>query len=120
MNQKINDPPGLNKGDPNKAWCYKTIEIAVLDKVEEFLKKPKKSCDIENTNFNQLDFPINHLMFAFGHFKVSQIYKDQEEFKRLKIHFHAVLGKNEDEVWSLVKIEKVLSFVHDVLFKGIF
>lgn len=43
MSQRVNDPPGFNKGDPNKNWCYETIEIVVLGKTDEFLKSPKKS-----------------------------------------------------------------------------
>ena len=32
-----NDPPGLNKGDPNKIWCYETIEQVVsLGKMDYF------------------------------------------------------------------------------------
>ena len=42
----------LNKGDPNKHWCYETIEIAVLGTNDEFLNVPKKSYDIENSDFN--------------------------------------------------------------------
>lgn len=75
MTQRINNPPGLNKGDPNKAWCYETIEIVVLDRVDEFMKRPKKSYGIENSNFNYLDFPINHLMFAFSQFKLAESFK---------------------------------------------
>lgn len=45
LRQRANDPPALNKGDPNKHWCYETIEIVVLGKNNEFLKKPKKSYD---------------------------------------------------------------------------
>lgn len=37
----------------------------------------------------------------------------------LKIRFHVVLGKSEEEVWLLVNIVKVLSIVPDVLFEGL-
>lgn len=66
MNQRVNDPLGLNKSNPNKAWYYETTVIAVLDQVDEFIKKPKKRYDIKNTNFSQLDFPMNHLVFTFS------------------------------------------------------
>lgn len=105
----------MNNGDPNKAWCYKTIEIVVLDKVDELMKWPNKSYDIENTNFNQLGFSINHLMVAFSQFKFSESFKDKEEFKKLKSRFHAVLGKSKEDVWSLVKIVRIISIVPDVL-----
>lgn len=59
----MNDPPGLNKGDPNKHWCSETIEIAVLGKNDDFLKSIKKSYDTKISKFNQLDFQINHLLF---------------------------------------------------------
>ncbi|XP_052624860.1 uncharacterized protein LOC111905161 [Lactuca sativa] len=39
MNQRVNGPPRLNKVDPNKAWCYETIEIVVLNKVDELMKR---------------------------------------------------------------------------------
>ena len=35
----------------------------------------------------------------------------------MKIRFHAVLAKNPDEVWSLMKIKKVLTIKKDVLFE---
>lgn len=119
LNQRVNDPPSLNKGGTNKAWCYETIEIVVLDNVEEFMKRHKRSYDIENTNFSQPNFPINHLMFAFNQFKLAESFEDKDEYKRLKIRFHVVLGKSEEEVWSLVKIVKVISIVPDVLFQGL-
>ena len=59
LRQQANDPPGLNKVDPNNKWCYETIEIVVIGKNEEFRKMPKMSFAMENSDFNQLDFPIN-------------------------------------------------------------
>ena len=50
--QRANDPPGVNKGDPNKQWCYETIEIVFLGKNDDFMKKTKKSYDVENLEFN--------------------------------------------------------------------
>lgn len=46
----------------------------------------------------------------------AESYKDQLEFKKFKIHFYVVLGKNEEDVWSLVKI---VSITPDALFKVI-
>lgn len=41
MRQRVNDPPGLNKGDPNKVWRYETIESTTFSKDEDFVVKPK-------------------------------------------------------------------------------
>ncbi|CAI9260017.1 unnamed protein product [Lactuca saligna] len=51
LRRRQNDPPGLNKGDPNKHWCYETIEEIVLDtKFDYFCKAPKKSYEIYNSD----------------------------------------------------------------------
>lgn len=64
LRQRRGDPPGLEKGDPTKPYCYETIEQTVsLGNMHDFLKVPKKSHEIENPDFNQLDFPINHMSF---------------------------------------------------------
>lgn len=52
MNQRVNDPSSLNKGDLNKTSCYESIEVVVIDKVDEFMNKPNKIYDIENSDFN--------------------------------------------------------------------
>ncbi|CAI9265735.1 unnamed protein product [Lactuca saligna] len=44
MSQRVNDPLRLNKGDPNKVWCYKIIETIVLDGVDEFMKGKEELC----------------------------------------------------------------------------
>ena len=36
----------------------------------------------------------------------------------MKIHFHAVLGKAPEEVWSLIKIKKVINMKKDVVFES--
>ncbi|CAI9290472.1 unnamed protein product [Lactuca saligna] len=36
----------------------------------------------------------------------------------MKFRFHVVLGKKEEEIWSLVKIVRVLGITKDVLFEG--
>lgn len=62
---------------------------------------------------------MNHMLFVSSQFKIVEKFEDKEEFKRLKIRFHAVLGKNEVEVWSSVKIVKVLSITRENLLEGI-
>lgn len=74
---------------------------------------------IEDTYFNQLDFIVNHSMFTFAQFKLAENYNDPKEFKKLKIPFHAVLGKTEEDVFSLVKIVKIISINLDTLFEGV-
>lgn len=64
LTQIHSDPPGLINGDPKKHWCYETIEkIVSIGKMESFCKVAKKSYDVENSNINQLDFPINHMPY---------------------------------------------------------
>lgn len=94
MRQIQNDPPGFNKGDPKKHGCYETIEkIVSLGKMDDFRKAPKKIYDVENYDFNQLDFPINHMTYISSQYKLVDRLKDNEEYKRLKIRFHVVLEK---------------------------
>lgn len=38
MRMRANDPPSLDKGDPNKVSCYETIEIVAYGKVDAFKK----------------------------------------------------------------------------------
>lgn len=114
MNQRVNDPPGLEKGDPNKTWLYEKIGIIVLEKVEEFFKRAKKSYDTKPLDFNQLDFPINQLMFSFSQFKLAKNFNDQDEYKELKILFHVVHGKSKETFWFFVKIVIVISIIPDV------
>lgn len=58
-------------------------------------------------------------MFIFAQFKITKKYNDPKEFKKLKIHFHEVLGKKQEDVWSLVKIVKIISITLDTLFEGV-
>ena len=83
------------------------------------MKKPKKSYDTENSNFNLLDFLINHLLFIFTQFKLAETFKDKEELKKLKFCFHVVLGRSEEEEWPSMKVIRVVSIVQDVLFESI-
>lgn len=55
----------------------------------------------------------------FPKFKLTESYKDKDEFKKLKILFHVVIRKNKKDMWSLVKIAKIVSIAHDVLFEGV-
>lgn len=81
------------------------------------MKKPKKRYGIEDTNFNQFDFPKNHPILTFTQFKLAKNFKDKDEYTRLKIHFQAVLGKSKEEAWSLVNIFRVMWIVSNVFFK---
>lgn len=59
------DPPCLKKAGPCKQYCYETVEQTVSsENIHDFEKIPKRSYEIKITNFNQLDFSINHMMFA--------------------------------------------------------
>lgn len=79
--------------------------------MSNFLKVPKKSFDIENSNFNQLDFPINHMMFVSPQYQIIDKFEDKEKYKKLKMRFHVVLGKREEDMWSVVKIVRVLGII---------
>lgn len=119
LSQRQSDPPGLEKGDPTKHYCYDTIKASIFSRViHEFDKVPKKSYATENTDFNQLDFPMNEMMFMAAQYQIIDKFEDKEVYKRLMIRFHAVLGKKE-EVWSLLKIVSVLNISKDVLFEGV-
>lgn len=61
MRIRVNGPPGPDKGDPNKVWCYETIDIVDYSEVYAFEKRSKKRYPIEDSNLNQLDF-----MFTFS------------------------------------------------------
>ncbi|CAI9286374.1 unnamed protein product [Lactuca saligna] len=82
-----NDPPSLNKGDPNKVWCYEAIENIAYGKVDVFRKRPKRNYHIRNVDFNQLDFSFNHLMFIFAQFKLAENFHNSKEYKSMKIQF---------------------------------
>lgn len=65
MRQRANDPEGLKKGDPKKVWSCETIESTNFSEDDDFVVKPKKSYTIEDVEFNQLNFLVNHLLFIF-------------------------------------------------------
>lgn len=80
-----NDPPGMNKSDPNKHWFYEIIEeIISIGKFEDFHKEPKKIYEVQNSDFNQDDFPINHMMLITSQYNLVDHFNDKEEYKRKK------------------------------------
>ena len=87
--------------------------------MHHFEKKPKKSYATDNSYLIQLDFHINKMMYLSSQYQIVDKFDDREEFKKLMFRFHAVLGKEEEEVWSLVKTVRVLNICKDVLFEGV-
>lgn len=81
-------------------WCYETIKSTTFSEEEDFIVKPKKSYDVEDTKFNQLEFLLNHSLFIFPQFKLAESYKDKDEFKKMQIHFSC--GAWEEWVRSIV------------------
>lgn len=82
LRQRQGDPPGLEKGDSSKHNSFETIEANLFSGVmNEFAKVPKKNFDIGNSNFNQLDFPINKMMFISSQYQIVDKFEDKEEFK---------------------------------------
>lgn len=78
----------MNKGNPDKYFNFEYIEATVLSgKMHSFHKVLKKSYEIEDTNFNQLDFPINLMMFRDEQFELANELKD-------KIFTKALLFRN--------------------------
>ncbi|KAI3508745.1 hypothetical protein L1887_23758 [Cichorium endivia] len=75
-----------------------------FSEVEYFEKLPKQNLSIGNTNEYQLDLPFNTKMFAHKQFTIKMGKEGVDTFSELKIIFHAVLGKPENEVWILKKI----------------
>lgn len=87
--------------------------------MHDFGKFPKKSYEIENTDFNKLDIPISHMMFIYAQYQLIDKFDDKDVYKRLKLRFHVVLGKKEEEVWSFVKIVKVLNISRECFFESL-
>ena len=109
----------MNKGDPRKLRSYENIKARVAySDMHEFDKKPRKSYAIEICDMNQLDFPVNEMMFLTAQYKTVDQFKDKYDFIHMKLRFHAVLGKEQEEVWSLVKIVQVISITKDVFFEN--
>lgn len=84
----------------------------------EFEKKPRKSYAIENSDLNQLDFPINEMLFLSSQYKVVERFKKNEDFIHMKLRFHVVLGKYQEKVWSLIKVTQVLGISKGELFEN--
>lgn len=87
--------------------------------MHDFGKFPKKSYETENSDFNQSDFPINHMMFVSSQYQLVDKFEDKNEYNKLSMKFHAVLGKKEEEFWSSDKIVKVLNISRESLFEGL-
>lgn len=86
MRRRQNDPPSLNKCDPRKQWCYETVEYIVLNGMNDYFHKVmKKSYDVKNSNFNQLDFPVNHMLFTSSQYKIIEKFNVKDEFERFKM-----------------------------------
>ncbi|KAL7610158.1 hypothetical protein Lser_V15G11463 [Lactuca serriola] len=121
MRQRALEGLNVDKGDPSKVFNYETIESRVMfDHMYSFEKIPKKSYVVTNTDYGQLDFPINEMMFVMPQFKAESKNMDVKEGNKMKIRFHAVLAKAQEEVWYLEKIKKVISIKRDVIFEGKF
>ena len=98
LRQLENDPHGLDKGYPSKHYCYENIEALVVTReMHDFEKIPKKSYATENTDFNQLDFPNNKMMFMAKQYQIVEKFKDKEEFKWLTFDFMPFLEKENVE-----------------------
>lgn len=82
LRQRQSDPPGLEKGHPMKHYCYETIKALVFNWIMyEFEMVPKKSYVTENSEFNQLDFPVNEMMFTAAQYQIVDKFEDNEEYK---------------------------------------
>ena len=51
-------------------------------------------------------------------YKVVEKFDNEDYFIHMKLMFHAVVGKETEEIWSLVKIKKVVSITKDVFFEN--
>lgn len=87
--------------------------------MHDFEKVLKESYAAKNVDFNQLDFPINKMFVMAEQYQIAEKFEGKNDYKRMKMRFHAVLGKREEEIWSLVKIVRVLNISKDILFEGI-
>lgn len=58
-------------------------------------------------------------MFIFAQFKLADNLHEDEAFKYVKMRFHTVLGKKEEEIWSLKKIVKLVSISNDDVFENL-
>lgn len=94
MRLRASDPPGMNKGGPSKHYNYETIEVKVASNhMYAFLKKPKQSYIVANSDMNQLDFPVNEMMFIVAQYRIAEKFNSDDEYTYIKLRFHVVLGK---------------------------
>lgn len=85
--------------------------------MHDFEKIPRRRFDNINSPMSELDFPLYRMMFLEEQFKVADKYKNKTKYRHMKFHFHSVLGKKE-EVYSLIKITRVLGITKDVCSKA--
>ena len=79
MRTRANDPPGPDKGDPNKVWCCKTIDNVTFGELDAF----KIHISI-NWTF-RLIIQCSYLVRS-NWLRISMIHK----YKSMKILFHIV------------------------------
>ncbi|KAL7582500.1 hypothetical protein Lser_V15G44572 [Lactuca serriola] len=109
----------MEKGDPKKLYSYENIEARVsYNPMHFFEKKPKRSYSIENLDMSQLDFPVNEMMIITAQYKIIKKISNEDDFLHMKIRFHAVVVKEPEELWSLVKIIRVINISKDVMFEN--
>lgn len=58
-------------------------------------------------------------MFFFPQFKLAKNYKDVDDFKIKKFPLHVVLWNKGEDVWSFVKIVKIMSITLNAFSKGV-
>lgn len=83
-----------------------------------FEKKPKKSYSITNIDMKQLDFLVNEMMFIITQYNIVEKFDNEDDFILTKLRFHVVVRKEPEEIWSLVKIKKVIRITKDVMFEN--
>lgn len=59
------------------------------------------------------------MMFISAQYQLIDNFEDKDEYKILKLRFHAILRKPEEGVWSPVKIVMVLNICRESLFEGL-
>lgn len=96
------------------------IEDIVLIGLNDYFRKvPKMNYDIENFDYNQLEFLINHMLLMSSLFNIVENFNDKDASTRQKILFHVGIGKNEGDIWSAVKIVQGMTIMCDNMFVGL-
>lgn len=81
LRQHASDPLGLNKGDPTKLYQYEYIEaLTIIGEMHDFAKVPRRSYGTVNSTMNQLDFPVNRMMFFGEQFDIANKYKNKLDY----------------------------------------